>query len=282
MGTNSQQQPFTIFNERQLRGLAECGASGHEVLAYALLARYHDADGTCNANAAGSALALGMEPKAFTRAVIRLSSKTFTARDGSARAILTRKPTPAHKGQNAEWIDALFLDSMEPDGDADKGERIGTPYEGPKGYESVPLTHDKGERIGTPYEGPKGYESVPLTNPKGYQSVPKGVPIGSQRGTNRYPHKNKEERKIFSAEDAAPQATRRDLAADPSTTDTGRQADRADAPAVEPPTLEEWRTLEARRQRGPLSPTDEARRAAGAARYLPASPRLTPDREGAA
>lgn len=277
MGSNSQsQQPFTILNERQIKGLLECGASCHEWAAYATLARYHDAAGTCNANAAGNALALGIDQKAFARAVRSLARKSFTARDGAARPVLIRTPSPARKGHNAEWIDALFLDSMEPDGDADKGERIGTPYESPKGYESVPLTHDKGVRIGTPYEDAKGNESVPLTNPKGYELVPKGVRTRTQRGTNSYPHKNKEERKIFSAEDAATQAPRADLAAEGPTPDRGTGEGSHDAPTMEPPTLAEWMELERRLGSGPdaLTPAEEARRLEGFAIYArPPKPR---------
>lgn len=105
------EQPFTILNEGQLRGLAECGASGREILVYAMLARYSFRhNGLCNCNAADAADVLGISVRTYEKAVRGLTKKTFTAADGEQHAVLVCLE-PGHRGRNSVYLDVLGVDA---------------------------------------------------------------------------------------------------------------------------------------------------------------------------
>lgn len=105
------EQPFTILNEGQLRGLAECGASGREILVYAMLARYSFRhNGLCNCNAADAAEVLGISVRTYEKAVRGLTKKSFTAADGEQHAVLVCLE-PGHRGRNSVYLDALGVDA---------------------------------------------------------------------------------------------------------------------------------------------------------------------------
>lgn len=104
------QASFTTLTNGQLRGLYTAGASANEVLAYALLTRWHndpEHPARCWHNAQLGADVLGMREDTFTRSLRRLTEKAF-ARDAYGPVAVLTKITGGHNGRSVVYNDNLY------------------------------------------------------------------------------------------------------------------------------------------------------------------------------
>ena len=107
---HSKQAPFTPLTNEQLRGLYEAGASANEVLAYALLTRWHsdpEHPARCWHSAQLAADILGMRADTFTRSLTRLTRKAFTHDAHGPIAVLV-KVSGGHNGRSTVYNDNLY------------------------------------------------------------------------------------------------------------------------------------------------------------------------------
>lgn len=100
---------YTNITTGALRILYEARASGREVLAYAMLTRYHNDPlhpARCWVAAQMAADALGMAPDGVAKALNALTRKTFTL-DGEEVPVLT-KLSDGHNGRAAVYNDNAY------------------------------------------------------------------------------------------------------------------------------------------------------------------------------
>lgn len=100
---------YTNITTGALRILYEARASAREILAYAMLTRYHNDEehpARCWVSAQMASEALGMTPDGFAKALNALTRKTFSL-DGEDVPVLT-KLSDGHNGRAAVYNDNAY------------------------------------------------------------------------------------------------------------------------------------------------------------------------------
>lgn len=100
--------PFTIIYDAQIAGLATAGASAGEVLAYLMLSRFADMEGSCYLSTAHAEKVTGKRRQSTESALRQLTAKAFRTLDGKEVPVLTKLESGRH-GRCATYRDNLLL-----------------------------------------------------------------------------------------------------------------------------------------------------------------------------